>query len=624
MGNALRRAREKRARITIAEGRAGTSRRDWLESAARERAAAGERCWLVNCDFELGGPWAGVNDLFGSLIGDILRDAPELAEQHAAELMHVLPSLKKTLKLPYASLTESVPREERVRNYAADRALRMVHGLIDLLDSWRTATGDTAPWFIVCDHYDRAGFIGRQFFRQLMRRRGEALNLSLLVAVSAGDGKTVRGWFEADADMQVATLNFVPEPDSVAAVDSRIAEQWATELERTIGSDTLGAEIHVVELVRLWKLAGRTDRLLAWKQFATEHFLHLGLYEDAGRYSDGLLTLADDETSSASEQQRLWILIKTLSAFMGSVNPAVGMPFVEKEILPRLEEPTRREHVDLFFLVAMMYARFVKPRDLAKGEAYLDRGIEALKNVELAEEERHFLYVFNRNGVAMIRSFQGRLPEAIALCSAGMARLNQHLGSDKHRLHRSVLVYNIAQVYLAMSAYAEAIEHYDKVIALDPDYSEYYNERGNILLRVGRLEEARADYLQAIRLSPPYQEVYTNLGQCYRRMGEFEKAVKCYERALDLEPKQTLALVGLGKAHEELGERELAIAHYTKALARDPLQWEVLASRGVLHYEAGDYPAALADFDEAIQQAPHEDGLQKNRAVVLSELSAVA
>jgi tetratricopeptide (TPR) repeat protein len=79
---------------------------------------------------------------------------------------------------------------------------------------------------------------------------------------------------------------------------------------------------------------------------------------------------------------------------------------------------------------------------------------------------------------------------------------------------------------------------------MDPNYSEYHNERGNIFLKVGRLEEARANYLRAIDPSPPYFEVFTNLGQCYRRMGRLNEAIEWYSRALDLEPDQPLAIEG--------------------------------------------------------------------------------
>src|SRR5207248_1480612 len=125
--------------------------------------------------------------------------------------------------------------------------------------------------------------------------------------------------------------------------------------------------------------------------------------------------------------------------------------------------------------------------------------------------------------LAMIRNFQGRGQDAIKLCQDGIEHLNMHLGTEKHRLHRSVLLYNIAQVYRVAGSHGEAIKYYSATIEMDPNYSEYYNERGSIFLQMGLLEEAHRDYLKAIELSPPYFEVFTNLGQCYRKMNSMER-----------------------------------------------------------------------------------------------------
>jgi tetratricopeptide (TPR) repeat protein len=296
-----------------------------------------------------------------------------------------------------------------------------------------------------------------------------------------------------------------------------------------------------------------------------------------------------------------------------------SLKLAEEEGL-KLAEHDADWKIQLFYLMAMFYARFQKPRNLAKGEEYLRRSLAAIEQANLPEGELHFNVVFNHNGLAMIRNFQGRHQEAIDLCRDGIERLNAHLGSEQHRLHRSILIYNIAQVYAATGSYAEAIEYYAAAISMDPNYSEYYNERGNIFLHLGRLEEARADYINAIELSPPYFEVFTNLGQCFRRLGAMEEAIQSYTRALDLQPDQILALLGRAKAHEELGHVDAAIADYTAALNYDATQWEAIASRGVMHYEAGDLEASLADFNRAIDLNPNQADLYQNRATVLADL----
>lgn len=605
------------AHIQIMEAKAGLARRQLLERRVREASHEGAQSWFVSCNFDMGGPWAGVNSFFAALMGEILSRCPDLASHHAVELTHLLPGLQRTLKIPHASLTDLAEAHERVRNYAADRAFRLVHGLIDFLDTFKSEIAPDRKWYIACDDFDRSGFIGRFFFCELMRRRAESLGIYLVAAVEPGCGEATRQLFDPSLHAEVHALDLADQPPPVELAPDTAAE-FASKLEEKVGEDMVAKEVHVTELVRLWQLAGRPDKLLYWKQFATEYYMRLGLYEDLDRYTEGLLSLAETQAPD-DEMRRLWVLNKTLTAYMGAPDPSPGKEFVEEHILPCLEDPHSTEHVNLFFLAAMMYARYSKPRNLAKGEELLDRGIAVLNRFG-ESPLYHFQYVFNRNGLAMIRSFQGRFQEAIDLCRAGRDRLDQYMRSDQHRLHRSVLVYNIAQVYFAMGAYDEAIEHFTSVIALDPDFSEYHNERGNLFLRVGRLEEALTDYLEAIRLSAPYSEVHTNVGQCYRRMGRFHDAVASYTRSLDLKPNEPLALTGRAKAWEELGNREQAIADYTAALTQEPAHWEVLASRGVLYYEAGELLSSLADFDRAVNLAPDQTDLYRNRSVLLTDL----
>jgi hypothetical protein len=59
-------------RLEILEANGGSARRQWLGHRLSERAAGPTRTWIVSCDFDLGGAWAGVNELLSSLISEIL------------------------------------------------------------------------------------------------------------------------------------------------------------------------------------------------------------------------------------------------------------------------------------------------------------------------------------------------------------------------------------------------------------------------------------------------------------------------------------------------------------------------------------------------------------------------
>jgi tetratricopeptide (TPR) repeat protein len=293
------------------------------------------------------------------------------------------------------------------------------------------------------------------------------------------------------------------------------------------------------------------------------------------------------------------------------------LPLVE-HALTRVED--RGGEVRYCYLLSMLHARFLDLHDHDKAEAYLQRALEALGNDESPGHEVHFLTVFMMNGLALVRLRQGRVQEALELCATGIERLNEHLDPDRHRLHRSVLLFNIAQVHAQIGPYEVAIAYFTQAMAMDPNYSEYYNDRGAVHFKMDRLQEAERDYRQAIELSPPYAEVWTNLGQCYRAMGRMQDAIDAYTRALDLAPTGTLALVGRADAHTNLDHADLALSDYDAALAIEPDQPLVLGSRAIVHYEAGRVSEALADLDAAIALAPDLAELYQNRAVALQDL----
>jgi tetratricopeptide (TPR) repeat protein len=607
--------------LLIVEAPAGPARGRWLKDCLQNAGDRGARTFYLSCHFERVGLWAGVKQLFASLLPEIKAQRPDLLDQHAVELVQVLPQLRRSLVVQSPSLTDLASDEEKVRNYAADRAFRALHGLIDLLDRWKSYACPNVVWTIACDDYDVAGTMSSRFFRELFRRRAHQLKLQLIVGVNSGMGEATRSLFRTSLPVQIAAPGLAEEAPALMSAEE--AARLVEQIESRVGTDRIEIQDNLADLITLSKLAGRSERVLRWRYFGLTFYCNLGYYADAFRYGDGLLPMAFEYAPNDLRLQ-WWIIIKTLHALTATGDAKAAIKIGEEEGMKLVPRVSSLWHAQLLYLIAMLYSRIQQPRDFRKGEELLDEALAILQQADIPEGERHFPIVFNRNGVAMIRSFQARHEEATELCRQGIAQLDAHLDPGKHRLHRSILQYNIAQVCVATGNYDEAIANLSAAMAMDPNYSEYYNERGNIFLRLGRLEEARADYLKAIELSPPYFEVFTNLGQCYRRLGAMAEAITAYSRALDLEPDHVLAFLGRGKAHEELDQTEAAIADYTAALACDSALWDALASRAVLHYQAGNFAASVADFDRAIALAPRNSDLYQNRATVLLDLGRKA
>jgi tetratricopeptide (TPR) repeat protein len=53
---------------------------------------------------------------------------------------------------------------------------------------------------------------------------------------------------------------------------------------------------------------------------------------------------------------------------------------------------------------------------------------------------------------------------------------------------------------------------YERALAYRPNYTEAYNNLGNVLKDQGKLEEAVASYRQALTHKPDFAQVHYNLG----------------------------------------------------------------------------------------------------------------
>jgi tetratricopeptide (TPR) repeat protein len=598
--------------VTVLEAEPGADRDAVVARWVSQIGLGDDAVRRLDCRPREGGTWAGLGALFDGLLPRLREDAPELLTRHAHELCLVLPRLGDELAFPQ-SLTDTVDASEKTRNYPADRAYRSLHGLIDLLSEWERIAPE-GPWTIVCEGYEEANALVHRFFTELVRRRGAQLGLRLLVVLAPGRGELLAGQFEPAAI--TAAIRLALPPASAPPRGAAEITREAGELERQLTEGVAGDPGRLFRLVEAWKASDSPERALRWENAAVKQYNHLGLYEAAlpfaGDVDAGLERLyAEDPDLYFNAVENVYFCYVPL----GLAEAALAV------MGPALARARDADAVARYcYLMSMLHARFLQPTDQARAEEYLDRALDVLAGAEMPDEQRHFLTVFTMNGLALVRLRQRRVAEALELCTAGVARLNEHLPADRHGLHRSVLLFNIAQVHAQVGPYEDAVEYFGQAMQMDPNYSEYYNDRGGVFLKMDRLAEAERDYLRAIELSPPYAEVWTNLGQCYRAMGRLEEAVRAYSRALDLDPTATLALVGRADARLGLDHPGLALADYDRALAREPDQPLVLASRAIVHYEADRLPEAVADLDLAIELAPDVAELYQNRAVALREL----
>jgi len=102
-----------------------------------------------------------------------------------------------------------------------------------------------------------------------------------------------------------------------------------------------------------------------------------------------------------------------------------------------------------------------------------------------------------------------------------------------------------------------ALKAFNKAISLDPTYVQAYNNKANLLRKMGRLKEAVKTSDKLINFVPPNPQSFYNRGNILQDLHRFKESVDCYRRALELKPDYlnarwnlSLLLIRLGHFEE--------------------------------------------------------------------------
>jgi tetratricopeptide (TPR) repeat protein len=128
-----------------------------------------------------------------------------------------------------------------------------------------------------------------------------------------------------------------------------------------------------------------------------------------------------------------------------------------------------------------------------------------------------------------------------------------------------------------------------------------YLYRGMALEKAGKLERALDDYNQAIALDPSYSEAYDNRGLLYQKKGQVNNAIEDFSKSILLDPSSGKAYFNLGVIHAETGLFDQAIEDFNHSLTRDPAFADAYANRGIAYALSSRQGMALADFNKAIE-----------------------
>ena len=132
----------------------------------------------------------------------------------------------------------------------------------------------------------------------------------------------------------------------------------------------------------------------------------------------------------------------------------------------------------------------------------------------------------------------------------------------------------------------EALDGYDKILSLRPDYAEVHLNRGNVLKDLQRYDEALDSYGRALALRPDYAEAYSDRGYALQDLRRYAEALANYDKAISIKPDYA-------EAQFNKSRLKLLLGQYTEGWSLYEWRWKVAKNK--VYFKEFKQPLWLGD-----------------------------
>ena len=163
--------------------------------------------------------------------------------------------------------------------------------------------------------------------------------------------------------------------------------------------------------------------------------------------------------------------------------------------------------------------------------------------------------------------------------------------------------------------YKEALNAYNKMIELDPQYAGAYVTRGLAYHNLGNRQQAINDYNKAIQLNPQHANAYRLRGIIHAGLKNYQEAINDYNTAIQLNPQYASAFWHRGLAYTDLGNYQQAINDFDRVIELTPQDDAAYKYRGLSYAMLGNHQQAINDYSKAIELGPKDARAYYSRGI---------
>ncbi len=116
----------------------------------------------------------------------------------------------------------------------------------------------------------------------------------------------------------------------------------------------------------------------------------------------------------------------------------------------------------------------------------------------------------------------------------------------------------------------KSLQYYDSALSLSPNVAHLWNERGQVLASMDRLEEAESSFQHSLTLDDGFENTYAFLAELYSFSNQPEKLSHILDRGLEKLPNSLALLTQKGSALSNAGDLDGAYETIGKAFEHHP------------------------------------------------------
>lgn len=176
---------------------------------------------------------------------------------------------------------------------------------------------------------------------------------------------------------------------------------------------------------------------------------------------------------------------------------------------------------------------------------------------------------------------------------------------------------NLGTALIEVGRQNEAVESYQRALALSPYHVQARMNLGITLLRLGRFDEAEAQLRRTVLDDPQAHDAFDSLGVIFLRKGDLPQAIRHFQAAVNIKPTAD-AYHNLGIAQMQSGLTTQAIESFLKVTALDPSRVDSYFTLGIAVASQGRPQEAAEHYGRALSVDPNHLPSLNNLAWLLA------